>query len=52
MCYLIELQTPTGNPGYVIVDSSNAEEALTLVKEQLDSSADGDVVVFSVHTVH
>jgi hypothetical protein len=52
MSYLIELETPTGNPGYVIVDGNNAEEALTLVKEQLDSSADGDVVVFGVHTVH
>ena len=51
--YLIELQTPTGVPGYVIADGDNREEALAQVQKQLDAAGEEErVVVLAVHTVH
>jgi len=52
MSYLIELQMPTGMPGYVIADGDNREELLAHVHEQLGTTDDDEVVVLAVHTVH
>jgi hypothetical protein len=53
MSYLIELRTPAGNPGYVIADGGNREEALANVQEQLDAAGEDErVFVLAVHTVH
>ena len=52
MSYLFELQTPAGNPGYMIADGANREEALAQVHQQLDMDDEDEVVVLAVHTVH
>ena len=52
MSYLIELQSPTGVPGYLIADGANQEEALARAHQQLGMGDENEIVVVAVHTVH
>ena len=52
MSFVIELQTPTGVPGYVIAVGDSEGEALARVHEQLGVDDENEVVVLGVHTVH
>jgi hypothetical protein len=52
MSYLIELQSPTGIPGYLMSDGANREEALAHAHQQLNIAGEDEIVVVAVHTVH
>lgn len=52
MSYLIELQSPTGVPGYMFSDGANREEALAHAHQQLGMHDEDEIVVVAVHTVH
>ena len=52
MSYLIELQTAAGNPGYLVANGDNREEALAQVREHFEMADEDEVFVLAVHTVH
>ena len=52
MSYLIEVETPAGQSGYLLAQGISQEQALERVREQLSVAEAEEVVVLAVHTVH